>query len=33
VTERAAAQVLALPVYPLLDDSQVDLVVEAVNSL
>jgi dTDP-4-amino-4,6-dideoxygalactose transaminase len=33
VTERAAAQVLSLPVYPLLDDSQVDLVVEAVNAL
>ena len=33
VTQRAAAQVLALPVYPLLDDQQVDSVVEAVNSL
>jgi dTDP-4-amino-4,6-dideoxygalactose transaminase len=33
VTDRAAAEVLSLPVYPLLDDSQVDLVVEAVNAL
>jgi hypothetical protein len=32
-TERAAAQVLSLPVFPLLDDQQVDRVVEAVNSL
>jgi perosamine synthetase len=33
VTDRAAAQVLSLPVYPLLDDREVDRVVEAVNSL
>ena len=33
VTDRAAAQVLSLPVYPLLDDREVDRVIEAVNSL
>jgi hypothetical protein len=32
-TQRAAARVLSLPVFPLLDDEQVDRVVEAVNSL
>ena len=32
-TQRAAAEVLSLPVYPLLEDSQVDRIVEAVNSL
>ena len=32
-TRRAAAQVLALPVYPLLTDDQVDRIVAAVNSL
>jgi len=32
-TQRAAAEVLSLPVYPLLDDNQVDRIVEAVNSL
>jgi dTDP-4-amino-4,6-dideoxygalactose transaminase len=32
-TEQAAAEVLSLPVYPLLTDQQVDQVVEAVNSL
>jgi len=32
-TQRAAAQVLSLPVYPLLDDTQVQRIIEAVNSL
>lgn len=32
-TQQAAAQVLSLPVYPQLDNRQVDLVVKAVNSL
>jgi dTDP-4-amino-4,6-dideoxygalactose transaminase len=32
-TDRAAAQVLSLPVYPLLDDSQVDTIIAAVNAL
>ena len=32
-TQRAAAQVLSLPVYPLLEDTQVDQIVQAVNSL
>ncbi|SRR5579883_1485925 len=33
VTEKAAAEALSLPVYPLLDDEQVDQIVKAVNSL
>jgi dTDP-4-amino-4,6-dideoxygalactose transaminase len=32
-TDRAAARVLSLPVYPLLDDREVEHVIEAVNSL
>ncbi|HET9168067.1 MAG TPA: DegT/DnrJ/EryC1/StrS family aminotransferase [Actinospica sp.] len=32
-TDRAAAEVLSLPVYPLLADSEVEQVIEAVNSL
>jgi len=31
-TDRAAAEVLSLPVYPLLEDSQVEQIIEAVNS-